>query len=603
VGDKRTVALIGRDGTLHWMCLPRFDGDAVFGSLLDRRRGGRFELAPAEPFDVRRRYLPDTNVLETTFTSAGGKVRITDALTLAGESATPYTELVRRIDGIAGRVTLRWQVEPRPHFGHRGIAPEHRAGVPVFQLDDMLLAVQSHGAGEPTARAGALGGEAEIVRGDTAALVMGTFAGQPMAVPDLGTVLRRLGATADRWRRWASRCEYDGPWRDAVMRSALALDLLADDESGALLAAATTSLPERVGGARNYDYRFAWLRDANLTLEAMMRLGYRTQVQSSMAWMFGAIERTGPMLRPIYRADGTPRVPQDVRDMEGYRGSHPVHVGNSAESQLQLGSWGDLLDATWHYVQEGHVLHPRGAQRLVDVLDFVARVWDHPDASLWELHQRRQYTQSKLACWIALQRGAELADAGQLPAASAAAWRAQAARIRAFVEDRCWSDRLGAWARAADDDGELDAAVLLASRGSFVQDDPERLSTTVDAIDRELGAGSGLLYRYSGMRDREGAFVACSFWAIEALARAGRLDEAAERMDTMVGHVNDVGLLSEEIDPGNGEFRGNFPQALSHLALINAADVVRRAAGQRGRGSARDRTTVSLRRSAAPPRA
>lgn len=596
IGDKRTVALIARDGTLEWMCLPRFDGDAVFASLLDRRRGGRFTLAPVEHFEARRRYVPDTNVLETTFTTADGALRVTDALTLAGEATTPYTQLVRRIDGLAGDVALAWHVEPRFEFGQHAVDPQQRAQATLLRHGEVTLTVQSLGAGEGARSPGAVGGTAQIRAGDSAALVMGAFVDQPAEIVSLDTALARLDATIERWRRWSAHCEYAGPWREAVLRSALALDLLADDRSGAIIAAATTSLPERIGGPRNFDYRYAWLRDANLTLEAMMRLGLRSQVQASMAWMFRAIDGTSPMLRPIYRTDGTPRVPQSELRLDGYRGSRPVRVGNSAESQLQLGNWGDLLDATWHYVQEGHVLHAGSADRLTDAVDFLSRVWERPDAGLWELGERAHYTQSKLACWIALSRAVALAERDQLPAGRVEAWRAEARRIRAFVDEHCWSRRMGAWTRAADRDSELDASVLLVSRGSFADDRPQRLSGTVDAIRRELDGGSGLLYRYSGMREQEGAFVACSFWAVEALARVGRVDEASELMDTMVGHVNDVGLLSEELDPSTGEFLGNIPQALSHLALINAADVCHRAQGGGAPAADADEPTQPQRR-------
>ena len=577
IGDKRTIALVARDGTLEWMCVAGFDGDPVFASLLDRRRGGRFALAPADAFEARRRYLPDTNVLETTFATSTGEVRVTDALTLASESATPYTELVRRIDGVAGRVELAWHLEPRFDFGRVSLDPVRQEGASVFHHGDLTITLQSHRAGEPHEAAGAVHGRATVEQGDVAALVMGVFDGQPAALASLDTACERLDLTRNRWERWAGMSTYDGPWRDAVMRSALALDLLVDDATGAIVAAPTTSLPERIGGERNYDYRYAWLRDANLTLEAMMRLGYHTQVQASMAWMFRAIDRTAPLLRPIYRVDGTPRVPQSERHLRGYRGSRPVHVGNSAESQLQLGNWGDLLDATWHYVDNGHVLHPRAALRLADAVDLLARVWRREDACLWELGDEAQYTQSKLASWNALRRALQLAERGQLPTEAAHAWERQADRIRTYIHDRCWSERHGAWARRAGSEEELDASVLLASRGSFFEDDLDRLSSTVDAIFRELGAGEGLLYRYSGMQDEEGAFVACSFWAVEAMVRSGRVDEAGELMDTLVAHANDVGLLSEEIDPSDGAFLGNFPQALSHLALVNAADVCRRA--------------------------
>ena len=579
IGDKRTVALIDRDATIAWMCVPRFDGDAVFDTLLDRR-GGRFALAPTQPSETQRRYVPDTNVLQTTFRTSGGAVRVTDALALAGHARSPYTQLIRRIDGLDGAVELAWCCEPRCDYGLRTMRPRVEHGMTAFDHGDLCLSTQSLGAGEPVARGGALQGATTIAAGDCAALVLGVFERQPAELVDLATALARLDATVEHWRRWLSRCAYDGPWRAEVFRSVLALDLLVDDESGAIIAAATTSLPERVGGSRNWDYRYAWLRDANLTLEAMMRLGYLTQVQASMAWMFDAIDGTAPLLRPLYRADGSPRAPLESVDLEGYRGSRPVHVGNRADDQLQLGNWGDLLDATWRYVELGHVLHPRGARRVVEAVEFLLRVWRRPDCGLWELPDREQFTQSKLACWTALERACRLAERGQLPDARPAAWRAERERIRSFVASRCWSERHGAWTRIADGRHELDAAVLLAARGSFFDAEPERMSSTVDAILRELDAGRGLLYRDSAVRGQEGAFVACSFWAVEALARVGRVDDAAELMDTVVARVSDVGLLSEEIDPSDGAFLGNVPQALSHLALVNAADVVRHAAGE-----------------------
>ncbi len=574
IGDKRTSALIGADGTVEWMCVPRCDGDPVFASLLDRRRGGRFELAPTEACSSARRYLPDTNVLETTFTTAAGQARVTDALVLP-DAATPDTQLVRRLDCVSGEITLDWHVQPRFDFGRTAVTPRRQAGIALFGHNDLLLTVQSGGAGEIDDRDGAVGGQARLREGDVAVLHLGVYAGQPAEAVGRDVALDRLEETAARWRRFAARCTYEGPWQEAVVRSALALDLLVDRDSGAIVAASTTSLPERIGGPRNFDYRYAWLRDANLTLEAMMRLGYRTQVQASMAWMLDAVDRTAPMLRPFYRVDSTPRAPQHERDLDGYRGSRPVHVGNSAESQLQLGNWGDLLDATWLYVQDGHVLHPRASRRLADCLDFVTRIWRHADAGLWELGDTAQYTQSKLACENALRRGVQLAEAGQIPAANVRRWGAEADRVRAYVDEQCWSERHRTLTRAGDRPDEVDAAVLLASRGTLADTDSDRLSATVDAVRRELDAGDGLLYRYSGMREREGAFVACSFWAVEALARVGRLDEATSLMDTMVGHVNDLGLLTEEIDPADGAFLGNMPQALSHLALVNAADVCR----------------------------
>jgi len=322
------------------------------------------------------------------------------------------------------------------------------------------------------------------------------------------------------------------------------------------------ALPEAIGGKRNYDYRYAWLRDANLTLEAMLRLGYGEQVHASLAWMLGATCRTHPLLRPIHRLDGSP--------------SLPVRLGNPAQDQLQLGAYGDMLDTVFKYVADGNALDDESALRMAELADFAGEIWMRPDSGIWELPQREHYTQSKLACWLALHRAQQLARRGVLPATSLARWHDQARRIRAYVRRRCWSEQQQAYARAAGSD-ELDAGVLLPARGAFIADEPERLSSTIDALRRELGAGGPLLYRYTGMREQEGAFVACSFWMIEALARVGRLDEARAAMDEMVALASDVGLYSEEIDPDTLEFRGNLPQALSHLALVNAADVLARA--------------------------
>jgi GH15 family glucan-1,4-alpha-glucosidase len=385
-------------------------------------------------------------------------------------------------------------------------------------------------------------------------------------------VLRdRLDDTIDRWRRWAAGCRYDGPWREAVCRSALALDLLVDARTGAIAAAATMGLPERIGGSRNYDYRYAWMRDANLTLEAMLNLGLGEQVHASLAWMLATIRSTHPRLQPMYRLTGSPRVPDRTLDQPGYRHSRPVTLGNDARNQLQLGSWGDLLDMVLRFVQDGGGLPPEIATRLTEVVDHLTTIWRKPDAGIWELPEARPYTQSKLACWVALDRAAQLAQAGELAPARARRWRACADEIQGYVRERCWSPQLGAYARDADTPDALDCGMLLAARTSFLRDEPDRLSDTLDVIQRELGAGGPLLYRASGMGEIEGAFLACSFWMVECLAKLGRVDEATEWMDGLVALAGPTGLLSEEVDPTSGELLGNLPQALSHLALINAA--------------------------------
>jgi GH15 family glucan-1,4-alpha-glucosidase len=570
IGNKRTAALVALDGSIDWLCLPTLSDPSVFGALLDSRRGGRFALAPEEPFTASRRYVDGTNVLETTFSTTSGTVRVTDALTRPIARQLLWNQVIRRIDGLAGSVRMCWSMEPRFAYGSAEGVATRRGGAPALVHGRHVLALQSIGAGEARQEGASLCGAFDAREGDVAMLALGAFYDEPLALSRPEHLLASLDATCERWRRWLRSIDYDGPWQDAVRRSALALDLLADDETGAIAAAATMGLPERIGGERYYDYRYAWLRDANLTLEAMLALGYRDQVHVSLGWMLRTMRRTHPRLRPMYRLDGEPCLPAGDLELDGYRGSRPVQLGNGAQDQLQLGNYGDVFDMTHKYVQDGHSLAPDEGIQLAEAADFLCRIWQRRDAGIWELSEQQHYTQSKLACWIALDRAVSLAGAGELPGENVERWRRERERIAAFLEHRCWSERRQAYARSADSD-ELDAAVLLAGRGAWLRDQPERLNATIDAVRRELGAGGPLLYRYSGMRSQEGAFLACSFWLADTLARAGRLDEATETMDALVALANDVGLFSEEIDPSTGDLLGNVPQALTHLALVNAA--------------------------------
>jgi GH15 family glucan-1,4-alpha-glucosidase len=572
IGNKRTAALVALDGSIDWLCLPDLAGASVFGALLDARHGGSLALRPAMPFSATRRYVEDTNVLETTFETADGTVTVTDAMTRPIAHGLVWNQIVRRIDG-SGPVPMEWVVAPRFDYGAVGVEPGRRVGAPVFVHGEHALAVEAHGVGTPEATAAAVRGAFTTTPGETAVLALSAFHAEPITLSGPERLLQRLDATIERWRRWMTECTYAGPWAAAVRRSALALDLLVDDQSGAIAAAVTMGLPERIGGSRNYDYRYGWLRDTNLTLGAMQRLGFRDQVHMSLAWMFRSLLRTRPRLRVMYQLDGSPRLPERDLPLPGYRGSRPVTLGNSAQDQVQLGNYGDVFDMARAYARDGAALPPQADRELADAADYLCRIWRNTDASIWELGERRHYTQGKLAAWLALTHAADLAQDGHLPAHRAAAWRREAGAVERYIHEHCWSDRLQSYARARDSD-ELDAAVLLATRGSFLEDEPGRLDSTIDAIRTGLGAGGPLVYRFSGAAEIEGAFLACSFWMVEALVHAGRVDEAATTMDELVALANDVGLYSEEIDPATGAFLGNLPQALSHLALVNAAAAV-----------------------------
>ena len=410
------------------------------------------------------------------------------------------------------------------------------------------------------------------MRGTRALIALVSAHQEPLVVPPRTAVEGRLDATTAFWRRWAAERTYDGPWREAVMRSALALKLLLYAPSGAVAAAATTSLPETLGGERNWDYRFSWVRDAAFTVDALLRLGCGGEARAFFWWLMHASQLTRPRLHVLYGLDGGVEERERYLALEGYRGSRPVRTGNAATAQLQLDIYGELLQTAWLYARDGRRLDGDTAKGLAAIADLVCAIWRQPDSGIWEVRSEpRHFTHSKIMCWVALDRAVRLAGDGQLPGGHAGRWRAEADAIREFVEARCWSERQRTYTRFADGE-ELDAALLLAS----LMDYPggPRVGATVEAIRRELGRGGPLLDRYSGddgLEGREGAFLTCSFWLVDALARAGRVDEAAESMEELLALANDVGLYGEEVDATTGEFLGNLPQGLVHLALINAA--------------------------------
>jgi GH15 family glucan-1,4-alpha-glucosidase len=578
VGDGRTAALIALDGSIDWLCLPDLDSPSTFGALLDARAGGRFELAPEQPFEAARRYLPGTNVLETTFSNADGTVRVTDAMALPTGGLAPYREVVRRVEGLSGQVPMRWRVEPRPEYG-TSVSVERRAGVPVVTRGKDALAVLGNDAGEPIVEDRAIDGSFVVEEGNTAQLVLAASHQEPLVFPARDETDARLRGTERSWRDWSAGRKYDGPWRDAVLRSALALKLLVYAPSGAIAAAVTTSLPEAIGGERNWDYRYSWPRDSSFALRALLGLGCSREADAFFFWLLHATQLTQPEVHVLYRLNGRPEADEQSLRLAGYRGSRPVRVGNGAAGQRQLDVYGEVLDAAAQIARAAGTLDRDEGGRLAEIADHVCGIWQEPDAGIWEVRSDpAHFTQSKMMCAVALDRACSLADQGLLRG-DVARWRRERAKIREFVETRCYSEQKQSYTRSADED-LLDAALLMGVIDRYDEPTAPRLVGTVDAVRRELADGP-LVHRYvseDGLPGEEGAFLACSFWLAEAYACQGRLDEATELMDELVALANDVGLYSEEIDPATGEFLGNFPQGLSHLALISAAVAIAEAA-------------------------
>jgi GH15 family glucan-1,4-alpha-glucosidase len=580
IGDGRTVALVGLDGTIDWLCLPDIDSPSVFGALLDDDRGGRFVLAPAAAHSTVRRYLPETNVLETTHTTATGTVRVTDALTLPQGGLTPYRELARRVEGVDGSVEMSWRVEPRFAYGSKAAAFRRHGGIPVAADGRVAVAVSAWDAGDAAIEAGAVGGSFTTSVASSAVLALSVADQEPLVFPRRGDVERRLEGTIASWREWAAGRSYDGAWRDVVLRSALALKLLVFAPSGAIAAAATTSLPEEIGGGRNWDYRFSWPRDAAFTLQAFLSLGCGHEAGAFFSWLLHASQLTHPRLQVLYRLNGGADAQERELALRGYRGSAPVRAGNGAAHQLQLDVYGEVLSAAALYANVAGGLDRDQARRIAEIADLVCDLWRERDAGIWEVRSEpSHFVQSKMMCAVALDRAVALAEAGHLPSRGVGRWQEERRAVRAFVEENGFSETKQSYVRAVGDD-EVDASLLLAVSGGYDDPDAPRLVATVDAVRRELAHGP-LVQRYAGedgLEGTDGAFVACSFWLVEALALQGRVEEASALMEELIALANDVGLYAEEIDGASGAFLGNIPQGLSHLALINAAVAIERAA-------------------------
>jgi pentatricopeptide repeat protein len=574
IGDGRSVALVALDGSIDWLCVPSLDAPPVIAGLLDPKRGGSFVLRPKGRFEVSRRYEEESNLLETVYTTRTGTVKAIEALNMDGGGMLPWTELVRQVHGIEGTVDLEWRLSARPRWGSCDVRTEIRHDVALALWEDDAIAVLSYDAGRPKRDGADLHGEFTLEQNDTALLAALYFNDEPWAAVPRAELDERLDRTRHYWQTYTREVPYDGPWQEAVRRSVLAQRILTYQPTGAIAAAATTSLPEKIGGDRNWDYRFSWVRDTSLALESLLAVRLTVECHRSFTWVRRAISHTSPKLQPMYALDGSPDLPREDVDFSGWRGTTPVRVGNDAQDQLQLGGYNDVIDAAYRYCVAGHQLDDKTAKRCAEIADTLCVIWHEDDAGIWEI-EPRPYTQSKIAAWSGLTHALELADLGKLPDDHAKRWESARTDIGTWIEENCWSTKQKAYAFWAGSD-ELDASILLAPRMGYTSFDDDRFASTVKAITRRLAEGP-FLYRTTTLKGKEGCFLACSFWLVDALARGGRLDEARELMDELLAAGNEVGLYSEEIDPRDRSFLGNFPQALTHLSLILAAVSVMRA--------------------------
>jgi GH15 family glucan-1,4-alpha-glucosidase len=580
IGDLHTVALVGMDASIDFMCFPHFDSPSVFAALLDHEKGGRFQIAPVlEGARQKQLYLPDTNILLSRFLSGAGVAEVSDFMTLEQEGGHAHT-LIRRAKTVRGEVRFRVICDPRFDYARA----DHR----VEQRDDEVLFVYE---GETdttlrlrtpvpiTIRNGAAVAEFTLGAGETAAFVLEEVKPgevSPSANPDY--VSQVFKDTMDFWHRWVAQSRYKGRWREMVNRSALVLKLLTSQPHGSLVVAPTFGLPEVVGGERNWDYRYTWIRDASFTLYGLMRLGFTQEAADFMAWLVdrsGELEPNAP-LQIMYGLDGRHELTEEtLPHMEGYMGSSPVRIGNAAYDQLQLDIYGELMDSVYLYNKHGRPIHHDLWMNLIPLVDWVCDNWQRPDEGIWEVRGGKQeFLYSRLMCWVAVDRAIRLAQKRSLPAPLEKWHRVRDAIYRDIFE-QFWDPERKAFIQHKGS-AALDASTLLMPLVKFVGPTDPRWLLTLRAVKDEL-VDDSLVYRYrtteaasDGLAGEEGTFSICSFWYVECLSRAGDLDQARFFFEKMLGYANHLGLYAEELG-SSGQHLGNFPQAFTHLALISAA--------------------------------
>jgi GH15 family glucan-1,4-alpha-glucosidase len=572
IGDCHTAALVGRDGSIDWLCWPRFDSAACFAALLGDSRHGRWKIAPAgEILKIARKYRPDTLVLETEFETADGAVTLTDFMPLR----TKQCDLARIVTGKRGKVAMRMELALRFDYGYSVPWVTKLPGGGGIQAiagpDKVALRtpVALHGRDFTTVA------EFEVGAGEAVPFVLSHVASHCNA-PDAVDAAAALADTEAFWRKWAGRCTTQGPWREAVVRSLVTLKALTYHPTGGIVAAPTTSLPEHLGGVRNWDYRFCWLRDATLTLLALMNAGYYEEAGRWREWLVRAAAGRPEQMQIMYGIGGERRLDEwEIGWLPGYEASRPVRVGNAASSQLQLDVYGEVIDALYQACKGGiERYHPAwDLQRAL--LDHLEKVWDDPDQGIWEVRgPKRDFTYSKIMAWVAMDRAVKAVEQFGFEG-PVARWRELRDRVHRDVCERGFDSKRNSFLQYYGGQ-DLDASLLLIPITGFLPWDDPRVLGTVEAIQRELTV-DGLVQRYrtredvDGLPPGEGVFLACSFWLADNLLLQGRRDEAGALFGRLLGLRNDLGLLAEEYDPVARRFLGNFPQAFSHVALVNTA--------------------------------
>src|SRR5579875_3786568 len=587
IGDLQTAALVTTDGTVDWFCCPRFDSPSVFASLLDADHGGYFRIAPdRDDYVSKQLYFPDTAILITRFMTPDGVGEVQDFMPVVRGGATDRHRLVRQLRVVRGTMRFLIEIQPAFDYGRRPHKLDLSENGAVFQADGMGLTL--HWAAPPEVslddpgisierRGDGLRATRTLRAGQSGGVVLESMGGPPRRITP-GELQGLVEETVSFWRGWLGRCTYRGRWREMVARSAMTLKLLTYEPTGAIVAAPTTGLPEQEGGERNWDYRYTWIRDGSFSIYALLGLGYTEEARAFGTWLSsrgGESTDGGHPLKIMYRVDGSSDLSEETLDhFEGWRGSRPVRIGNGAADQLQLDIYGELLASAHLGDVNGMEVYHRGWRQVAELVDWLCDHWDQPDEGVWETRGGRQdFTYGRFQSWVAFDRAIRIAEHRGCPA-NLARWAVERDAVYRQIMERGWDSKIGAFTQRYGTE-VLDSALLkMPLEGFIAPDDPMWLST-LRAMDRELVSDS-LVYRYNpsaspdGLAGDEGTFTLCTLWYVDALARAGRLDEARLTFEKMHTYANHLGLFSEEIS-STGQQLGNFPQAFSHLALISAA--------------------------------
>jgi len=584
IGDLHTVALVGMDGSVDYMCFPKFDSPSIFLRLLDREKGGYFSLAPVlEDAHQKQLYIPDTNILLSRFLSDEGVAEVSDFMPV--EATEQAHNLIRRVKTVRGEIKYRMVCKPAFNYARASHKIEIRDGEAVFTSngdDGTVLRLRS--SLPLHEEADAVVSEFTLKTGETASFVLENANETVSDSSDPGYVTRAFKDTVNFWRGWIGKSKYRGRWREMVNRSALALKLLTSWHHGPILAAPTFGLPEQIGGERNWDYRFTWIRDASFTIYAFIRLGYTEEAAAFMRWIEERCNDLAPdgTLQTVYGLDGHHDLPEfELSHLEGYKGSQPVRVGNAAHQQLQLDIYGELMDSVYLYDKYGKPISYDLWKNLVRLVDWLCDHWQKPDNGIWEVRGgQREFLYSHLMSWVALDRALRLANKRSLPA-PLDRWYEVRDNIYNDIFENFWDDKIGAFVQYRGSKA-LDASSLLMPMVRFISPTDQRWLSHLKAVEKDLVYDS-LVYRYriedtpvDNLEGIEGTFNMCSFWFVECLSRAGQLQKARLYFEKMLGYANHLGLYAEETGP-RGEHLGNYPQAFTHLALISAAyDIDRR---------------------------